>query len=162
MENTWVYLNSEPQLWTVGFYDSNGEWHPESDHASEQEAALRVNFLNGGNADSLTRELSELREERDKLKLIISGKTFFDEKEVMQKEIDGLREENERLKAMVVGLAPKSVMSESVDPDGYATAAAKILHALHLVIGEDVNEFAMPVIIQIIKNNVLIQNTPKP
>jgi hypothetical protein len=98
MENTWVYLNSEPQLWTVGFYDSNGEWHPESDHASEQEAALRVNFLNGGNADSLTRELSELREERDKLKLIISGKTFFDEKEVMQKEIDGLREENERLK----------------------------------------------------------------
>jgi hypothetical protein len=47
---------------------------------------------------SLTRELSELREERDRLRLTLSGKTFFDEKEVMQKEIDGLREENERLK----------------------------------------------------------------
>src|SRR5690606_35052928 len=44
-------------------------------------------------ADSLTRELSDLREERDKLKLIISGRTFFDEKEVTQKEIDSLREE---------------------------------------------------------------------
>lgn len=25
-----VYIRSEPQLWTVGFYDPAGKWHPES------------------------------------------------------------------------------------------------------------------------------------
>lgn len=40
------------------------------------------------------------------------------------------------------------------DPKGYATAAAKILDALKLVIGVDVNEYAMPIIIQIMKNNI--------
>jgi hypothetical protein len=62
----------------------------------EANAKLIVTAVN--NYHSLTRELSELREERDRLRLTLSGKTFFDEKEVMQKEIDGLREENERLK----------------------------------------------------------------
>ncbi len=28
----YVYLRSEPQLWTVGFYTPNGEWIPESDY----------------------------------------------------------------------------------------------------------------------------------
>lgn len=51
-------------------------------------------------------------------------------------------------------LAPKSEMSKQVDPAGYATAAVKILHALKLVIGQDVNEHAMPVLIQIMKNNI--------
>jgi hypothetical protein len=65
-----------------------------------------------------------------------------------------LRKEIDRLKAVIEGLCDKSEMSKSVDPKGYATAAAKILHALSLKIGEDVNEFAMPVIIQIMKNNI--------
>ena len=35
-------------LWTVGFYDPQGSWHPESDHKSAEEAAERVHYLNGG------------------------------------------------------------------------------------------------------------------
>ena len=34
-----VYRNTEPGLWTVGFYDPEGEWHPESDHSSKEQAA---------------------------------------------------------------------------------------------------------------------------
>jgi len=43
----YVYIRSEPQLWTVGFYKPNGEWVPESDHSSRDEAAKRVAWLNG-------------------------------------------------------------------------------------------------------------------
>ena len=45
----YVYLEfREYGVWTVGFYDPKGEWHPESDHESEIEAARRVHYLNGG------------------------------------------------------------------------------------------------------------------
>jgi hypothetical protein len=44
----YVYCEIELGLWTVGFYDPAGEWHPESDHASSEEAAKRVHWLNGG------------------------------------------------------------------------------------------------------------------
>ena len=44
----WMYRHTEPRLWTVGFYDPSGQWEPESDHASEDAAALRVHWLNGG------------------------------------------------------------------------------------------------------------------
>lgn len=44
----YVYIESEKGLWTVGFYDPHGIWHAESDHDSEEAAALRVNYLNGG------------------------------------------------------------------------------------------------------------------
>lgn len=43
---------------------------------------------------------------------------------------------------------------KAIDPSGYVTAAAKILDALKLVIGKDVNEFAMPVIVTIMKNHI--------
>lgn len=36
------------RVWTVGFYDPKGEWHPESDWDSPEKAAERVNYLNGG------------------------------------------------------------------------------------------------------------------
>jgi len=35
-------------LYVVGFYDPKGEWQPESDHESREEAAKRVHYLNGG------------------------------------------------------------------------------------------------------------------
>jgi hypothetical protein len=41
------YIQSEPGLWTVGFYDPQGKWVPESDHTSTVAAAQRVNYLNG-------------------------------------------------------------------------------------------------------------------
>lgn len=43
----WVYVQSEPGLWTVGFYDPSGKWHTDSDHASQEAAGRRVAFLNG-------------------------------------------------------------------------------------------------------------------
>jgi hypothetical protein len=44
----YVYIKSENYLWTVGFYDPKGNWHPDSDHESAESAAKRVNYLNGG------------------------------------------------------------------------------------------------------------------
>jgi hypothetical protein len=46
--SVWVYIKSEPGLWTVGFYEPNGEWHAESDYGATAEAAARVAWLNGG------------------------------------------------------------------------------------------------------------------
>jgi len=48
MTNAWVYQSFEPGLWTVGFYDPSGKWHPESDHDTRDEAIKQVNYLNGG------------------------------------------------------------------------------------------------------------------
>ncbi len=45
---TWVYILSEPHLWTVGFYAPDGTWNPDSDHDDREHAAARVNYLNGG------------------------------------------------------------------------------------------------------------------
>jgi hypothetical protein len=44
----WVYITSEPNLYTVGFYDPSGKWHTDSDHSTRQEAGDRVHYLNGG------------------------------------------------------------------------------------------------------------------
>jgi hypothetical protein len=46
----YVYIQSEPTLWTVGFYDPDGKWVSESDHDSKDEAAARVAYLNGASA----------------------------------------------------------------------------------------------------------------
>ena len=43
----YVFIESDPGLWTVGFYDPNGKWQPESDHNDREEAAKRVAWLNG-------------------------------------------------------------------------------------------------------------------
>ena len=44
----YVYIKSEKQLWTVGFYTSDGKWWSESDYSNSKEAAERVSWLNGG------------------------------------------------------------------------------------------------------------------
>lgn len=48
MSTVWVYIRSESELYTVGFYDPDGKWHPESDHGTAEAAAARVHYLNGG------------------------------------------------------------------------------------------------------------------
>ncbi len=49
MNQAYVYIRSEPTLYTVGFYDPSGKWHAESDHCNKEDAATRVHYLNGGN-----------------------------------------------------------------------------------------------------------------
>ena len=44
----YVYIRSEPGVWTVGFYKPNGDFITESDYSSREEAAERVAWLNGG------------------------------------------------------------------------------------------------------------------
>jgi len=45
----YVYVYSSlDDLWTTGFYDPSGTWHPERDCQTEDEAASRVHWLNGG------------------------------------------------------------------------------------------------------------------
>lgn len=44
----WVYIVSEPGLYTVGFYRPDGTWEPIEDFDSRAEAAERVRYLNGG------------------------------------------------------------------------------------------------------------------
>ena len=49
----YVYVRSKHEmLWTVGFYDPKGEWHPDSDHTDQESAARRVAYLNGGQVQS--------------------------------------------------------------------------------------------------------------
>ena len=57
----WVYVASEPGLWTVGFYDPRGTWHSDSDHSDRENAAERCAWLNG-NPDELS-EQAEARAE---------------------------------------------------------------------------------------------------
>ena len=49
-EKMYVYIKSQPELWTVGFYKPDGKWEPESDHPDAEEAAERVAWLNGSGA----------------------------------------------------------------------------------------------------------------
>lgn len=44
---SYVYVKSEPGLFTVGFYDPAGKWQSESDHDTSAAAASRVAWLNG-------------------------------------------------------------------------------------------------------------------
>lgn len=43
----YVYRQTEPHLYTVGFYSPDGEWHTDSDHSDREAAARRVAWLNG-------------------------------------------------------------------------------------------------------------------
>lgn len=45
----YVYIKIESGVWTVGFYDPDGDFRPESEYRSAEEAAKRVHWLNGGN-----------------------------------------------------------------------------------------------------------------
>lgn len=59
---SYVYIRTEPKLWTVGFY--HDEWEPDSDHDSPEKAAARVRWLNGGDDETavLRHQVAELQE----------------------------------------------------------------------------------------------------
>ena len=44
----YVYKKSLMDLWSVGFYDPDGDYIRESEYDKEEEAADRVHYLNGG------------------------------------------------------------------------------------------------------------------
>jgi len=48
----YVYIRSEPGLWTVGFYTPDGKWEPESDHGDPGDAAKRAAWLNGSTEEA--------------------------------------------------------------------------------------------------------------
>jgi hypothetical protein len=62
--SNWVYIQSEnsPPLFTVGFYRPDGAWEAESDHGTREEAAARVNYLNGaqGAVDGLYQQFADV------------------------------------------------------------------------------------------------------
>jgi len=45
---SYVYKKTNGGLYTVGFHDPDGKWHPESDHDAPEKAAERTHYLNGG------------------------------------------------------------------------------------------------------------------
>lgn len=49
MNTNYVYIRSEPGLWTVGFYKPDGTFNSESDWDNTEDAAKRVHYMNGGN-----------------------------------------------------------------------------------------------------------------
>lgn len=44
----YVYIRSEANLFTVGFYAPDGTWNTDSDWDSRDKARERVHYLNGG------------------------------------------------------------------------------------------------------------------
>lgn len=45
----YVYIKSEPGLWTVGFYTPDIRWVSARDFDDEEKAIDFVHYLNGGN-----------------------------------------------------------------------------------------------------------------
>ncbi len=66
----YIYIKSEPGLFTVGFYSPSGEWFAESDHADEAEAVKQVHYLNGGTPEPVIRAPLRLIPMEDALPMI--------------------------------------------------------------------------------------------
>lgn len=47
----YVYIKTEPNLYTVGFYSPDGKFIAESDWKTADDAARRVHYLNGGSKE---------------------------------------------------------------------------------------------------------------
>lgn len=63
--SSWVYIRSEPGLYTVGHYDPAGRWQSDSDHDDQRAAALRCAYLNGA-AAGLTAAALDVLTERER------------------------------------------------------------------------------------------------
>ncbi|MQY22673.1 hypothetical protein [Nocardia macrotermitis] len=86
-----VYLRTETELWTVGFYWPDGSWEPESDHGSKDAAAQRVTILNG---EDLTVHMAELIKERDELK--DQNRELLDQVQCLQWDLGALQSQHDR------------------------------------------------------------------
>lgn len=44
----WVYIPQEDETFEVGFFSPDGQWFADGKYDSKEDAARRVNYLNGG------------------------------------------------------------------------------------------------------------------
>ncbi len=58
----YVFIQSEPGLYTVGFYKPDGKFEPVDDYSKKQEAEKQVHYLNGGTTESEPKEKEETRQ----------------------------------------------------------------------------------------------------
>jgi len=75
----YVYRQSEPSLWTVGFYTPDGRWITDSDHDRPAEAAERIHFLNGNHSQQLTTLRRQADELAGALKILLAWANIQDE-----------------------------------------------------------------------------------
>ncbi|NIS77771.1 MAG: hypothetical protein GTO00_09195 [Deltaproteobacteria bacterium] len=59
----YVYIRSEGQLYTVGHYAPDGIFIPESDWSMRENAARRVNWLNGGTGNQFPENIRAYAQE---------------------------------------------------------------------------------------------------
>jgi hypothetical protein len=57
-----IHKQHAPDLFTVGHYDPDGKFVPQSDYHTEQSAADRVHYLNGGDVVRSRQDLIDLVE----------------------------------------------------------------------------------------------------
>lgn len=79
---SFIYIKTEPRLWTTGHYDPDGKFHPDDDFGSPEEAADRCAMLNGDKSDNERLESIErsIQSINKKINLIIDA--FNAQKEV--------------------------------------------------------------------------------
>jgi hypothetical protein len=69
---SYIYIQSEPSLWTVGFYDPHGKFVAQSDHDSEEGAEKQVRLLNGGSTEDMAARVSALERTASEYRLSIA------------------------------------------------------------------------------------------
>lgn len=79
--STWVYLRSEPGLWTTGFYAPAGTWHTDTDHGSSEEAAERVRWLNGASSVLAVRDIEMERLRADNTRWMEQNERIAEERD---------------------------------------------------------------------------------
>lgn len=57
---SYVYIESEKGVWTVGFYDPKGRFITDSDHTERNLARCAVHYLNGGIGPHLEGDLTNM------------------------------------------------------------------------------------------------------
>lgn len=43
-----VYRETGPDVWSIGFYTPDGEWHPQTNRDNRDDAEAHLHYLNGG------------------------------------------------------------------------------------------------------------------
>jgi hypothetical protein len=124
----YVYIKSEPHLWTVGFYDPEGIWHPDSDKPSKDEAANRVRFLNGGFVTKGDEDIQDRKTNKDvitvKVELKNDDVNYFQEADVSPPQILEASGKTAAMLALMerMGMLPDNMSEEAIKSLGLKEA----------------------------------------